>query len=125
MEKQFVVTFVSDTPLPATGKMYAQIKQLVSRIAGAVSVSKKCATQEFLPSSKTAKEFYKQGNIITGIDLVPMEDYEMKFNPLYSTDENGNNVPTGNIAKPLCNVIDVGTPQVIGNLSDDELKAAK
>jgi hypothetical protein len=125
MEKQFVVTFASEKPFDNQTKLYAQIKQLVSRIAGAVSVSKKCATVEFESSSKQAKEFYKQGNILTGIDLVPMEDFEMKFNPLYTKDENGNSVQSGNIAKPLCTVIEVGTAQVIGNLSDSELKTAK
>lgn len=125
MEKTFAVTFVSDEVSTFTGKLYAQIKQVASRIAGAVSYHKKSATVEYLPSNKQAVEFYALGNLITGIELVPMEEFEMKFNPMYKKDENGISEIVGNRAKPLCTMIEVGTAKVIGTLSDDELKTAK
>tara|TARA_B100001123_G_C15102457_1_gene944100 strand:+ start:145 stop:555 length:411 start_codon:yes stop_codon:yes gene_type:complete len=52
-------------------------------------------------SAPTKTELWKEGNVFSNVELVPLEKFEMEMQPLYNAD----NELVGNIAKPSCQVV--------------------
>ena len=108
------------------GKYYATFKMLfgfgskMEELFGKSSTQTGKATATLCNGTKPNKA-WKTGNVYSNVEFIPLEKYEMEYQPLYDRDRE----LVGNIAKPTCTMQFTDDTELVDTLSAQEVAEIK